>query len=132
MPKTSLTTIRLCWLCLAWIGIGLGAMGVLLPLLPTTPFLLAAAWAAPKGSPRLSRWLYQHATFGPLLLAWQQQKAVPIKAKVVACVMMLMSWITLWFCGSADLVLIVSGTLFLGVGGFLLSRPLPNCLGDTP
>lgn len=125
-PGGSSRPCRLLWLCLAWSCVGLGAIGALLPLVPTTPFVLLAAWAAPKGSPRLAGWLRNHATFGPSLRAWQQEKAVATKAKLAACVMMAASWFILCGSGTAGLVLAVIGALFICVGGFLVSRPAPT------
>lgn len=123
---TAMPVRKLSWLCLAWTCIGLGAIGAFLPLLPTTPFILVAAWAAPKGSPRLATWLHSHPTFGPLLNAWHHQRAVPLRAKVIAGVMMTASWATLWLTDSAPFVLIATGALFLVVGAFLFSRPTPK------
>ena len=76
---------RLVYRCLALACIGLGAIGAVLPLLPTTPFLLVAAWAAPKGSPRLAAWLWEHPYLSPPLVAWRDQRAVPRRAKWLAC-----------------------------------------------
>lgn len=123
---------RLLWLGVAWICVALATLGAVLPLLPTTPFLLVAAWAAPKGSPRLAVWLHSHPRFGPPLRAWQQQRAVSQRAKTVAGIMMAASWLTLWLIGSATLVLVLTGTLFLTVGAFLLSRPIPKTEGEKP
>jgi uncharacterized membrane protein YbaN (DUF454 family) len=61
---------------LAYVCVGLGLLGVLLPGLPTVPFLLLAAWAASRGSKRLHDWLYTHPRFGPALTEWQEQRAV--------------------------------------------------------
>lgn len=120
---------RLPWQCLTWGCIGLGAAGTIVPLLPTTPFLLVAAWAAPKGSPRLGRWLHQHPRFGPTLHAWQTQRAVPTRAKAIALVLLVISWLTLWVVQSPPAVLLFTGLLFVSVAGFLLSRPTPK---ETP
>ncbi|MGQ4880671.1 YbaN family protein [Billgrantia sp. LNSP4103-1] len=115
--------IRLAWRTLAYGCIGLGAAGAVLPLLPTTPFLLLAAWAAPKGSPRLARWLMQHPRLGPCLLAWQRQRAIPRRAKRMAALMLALSWLMLWLSGAPGLVLAATAALFCGVTAFVLTRP---------
>ncbi|MGJ7458784.1 YbaN family protein [Halomonas sp. MA07-2] len=114
---------RLAWSGLAYGCIGLGTAGLVVPLLPTTPFLLVAAWAAPKGSPRLARWLHEHPRLGPTLCAWREQRAVPRRAKRLALVVLLASWLVLWAGGAAPLVLALTAFLFCGVATFLLTRP---------
>lgn len=117
---------RLPYLCIAYICLALAAAGVLLPLLPTTPFLLVAAWAATKGSPWLDYWLHQHSPFAPALMAWREQRAVPLRAKRQACLLMLGSWLLLLFIHSPLPVIVFTGLLFIAVGGFLITRPNPT------
>ena len=114
---------RLPWLCLTWLCVALGAIGVLLPLLPTTPFLLLAAWAAPKGSPRLNRWLRHHPRLGPLIDDWHHRRAIPKRAKALATTMLLASWLVLLLLKTAMPVLVGMALLFLGVATYILTRP---------
>lgn len=117
---------RLPWQCLTWSCVGLGAAGMVLPLLPTTPFLLVAAWSAPKGSPQLGRWLRNHPRFGPPLQAWRTERAIPARAKVVAVLLLMTSWGLLWWLRSAPGVLVFTALLFIAVAGFVLTRPSPR------
>ena len=102
---------------------GIGAAGVVVPLLPTTPFLILAAWAASKGSPRLLRRLVRHPVYGPILKAWKKERAIPRRAKILACVLLVFSWAVLVFGGVSGLVLAGVSVFFLLVAGFVLSRP---------
>ena len=76
------------WIALAYVALALGLLGVALPGLPTTPFILVAAWAAAKGSRRLHEWLLAHRVFGPMVRDWQARGAVSRKAKRLATAMM--------------------------------------------
>ncbi|NWN83224.1 MAG: YbaN family protein [Halomonas sp.] len=114
---------RIAWCSLTYGCIGLGTAGMVLPLLPTTPFLLLAAWSAPKGSPRLSRWLHTHRRFGPILLAWRERRAIPRRAKALAVMLLTVSWAMLWAGGVPTPGLMASGLLFVAVAGFVLTRP---------
>ena len=117
---------RLGYLLLAYTATGLGIAGVFLPLLPTTPFLLVAVWAAPKGSQRVHDWIYQQPQFARLLDDWQQQGAVPLGAKWLATAMMIASWSFLvWRDYHWGLVLGMS-LFFLCIGLFLWTRPNPE------
>lgn len=117
---------RFFWLGLAWISLGLAMAGAVLPLLPTTPFLLLSAWAAAKGSPRLALWLQEHPRYGPLLRAWREEGAIPRSAKVTGLVLMLCSWLTLFWLGSDWRLLAVLGLLFAFGGTWLATRPRPS------
>ncbi|RBW48672.1 YbaN family protein [Marinobacter sp. F3R11] len=108
---------------LAYVSLGLAAIGVVLPLLPTTPFVLLAAFFASKGSPAFASWLEGHPSFGPAIRDWRRNRVIPVKAKVLACSMMILSWGLLFVAGAAAAVLAVSGIFLLGVASYLLTRP---------
>ncbi len=73
----SLTTKNLLLIVVGWISIGLGVIGVVLPLLPTTPFILLAASCFAKSSPRFHYWLVNHAFFGPIVRNFSHNEAIP-------------------------------------------------------
>lgn len=66
----------------------LGILGLFLPLLPTTPFLLLASWCFARGSDRLHRWLLSHRVFGEYLRNFEAGRGIPLKAKILATVML--------------------------------------------
>jgi uncharacterized protein len=74
------------WLLVAagFLFLGLAAAGVLLPILPTTPFLLLAAACFCRSSERLYSWLINHRWFGPYIFFYRQYKAVSLRAKLWA------------------------------------------------
>jgi uncharacterized membrane protein YbaN (DUF454 family) len=76
------------WASGGFVALGLGVAGVVLPLLPTTPFLLLAAFCFARSSQRLHGWLLGHRLLGPLIAAWQRERAIPRRAKIAACVTM--------------------------------------------
>lgn len=116
---------RWCFLLLAWLCAGLALAGVLLPGLPTVPFLLLASWAASRGSPRLHAWLHRHRRFGPLLRDWEAQRAIGRKAKVAAVSMLALSWCVLAWRVDHALILVLLAGLFAAVAAYVLTRPAP-------
>ncbi|BDT60910.1 hypothetical protein MasN3_44040 [Massilia varians] len=66
----------------------LGILGLFLPLLPTTPFLLLASWCFARGSERLHRWLLSHRVFGEYLRNFEAGRGIPLKAKILATAML--------------------------------------------
>lgn len=120
------TRLRRLWLGLGHGAVGLGTLGAFLPLLPTTPFLLVAAWAYAKSSPALRQRLYEHPRFGAAIRAWQQDGAISRRAKVAAILAMAASWgITAW-SGAAAPILGLLGAVLAAVALFVASRPEPG------
>ena len=72
------------WIMLGLLAIVLGAIGVVLPLLPTTPFVLLAGWCFARSSPRLHALLHRSELFGPVLRDWEQRRCIPRRARILA------------------------------------------------
>lgn len=117
---------RLPYLVLAYVCIGLAAAGVVLPLLPTVPFLIVAAWAAARGSPDLDAWLHEHPKFGPTLCAWREEGAIPTRAKVLACTMLALSWALIFAVTPSYWIPLVTAVFFIAVATFVCTRPAPK------
>ena len=118
--------VRSTWIALAGLFVVLAVLGVLLPGLPTTPFVLLAAACAAKGSPRLHTWLLAHSLFGPMIRNWQEQGAVSRQAKrwslltMLVCAAIVIAtaprvWMSALACG-----------FMLIVGCWLWQRPEPR------
>ncbi len=86
-------TARWWLLAFAWLNVGLGMIGVVVPGMPTTIFLIIAVWAFSKSSIRFQRWLWEHPKFGPSIRAWHLHRVIPVKAKIMAASMMAVSLI---------------------------------------
>ena len=80
---------------LGCIVFALGIVGIFLPLLPTTPFLLLAAALWVRSSPRLYAWLLSHRCFGEYIRNFRENRAIPLRAKVVSIALM---WGTMLYC----------------------------------
>lgn len=75
---------RLLYLCLGFASVALGAAGIVLPLLPTVPFMLLAAFFFARSSPRLEAWIVEHRRFGPHVRAWRERGAISPAGKRAA------------------------------------------------
>ena len=84
-------TARWGLIAFGWLNVGLGMIGVVVPGMPTTVFLLIAVWAFSKSSIRFQRWLWEHPRFGPPLRAWHLHRVIPFQAKIMAAAMMTLS-----------------------------------------
>ncbi len=128
-PKTSKSpaVVRGFWLVLGLLFVGLGVIGALLPLLPTTVFLILAAGCFARSSPRLEAWLLDHPSFGPTLRAWRANGAISRKAKIAACSGIALGFI-LFVLGahpSRKLEIIV-GALMAACAVYIVTRPAPQ------
>ena len=92
---TERSRFRWAWWLLAYVSLGIGIVGIFVPGLPTTVFILAAAYAASRGSDRLHRTLLRHPDFGPMIRDWQAHGAVSRRAKWAATLMMAASALVL-------------------------------------
>ena len=79
---------RVLWAAGGALALIAGIIGIFVPLLPTTPFVLLAAFCFSRGSARCERWLLEHPRFGPMVRDWRERHAVPLRAKQFATVMM--------------------------------------------
>jgi uncharacterized membrane protein YbaN (DUF454 family) len=118
-------TKMLLWRALALIGLALGVIGVLLPVMPTVPFLLVSAWAASKGWPELEARLLAHPLYGQHIRNWRTHGAVPRKIKWLTTFMMSGSATMLWFVPIPDLLRWGLYAMFFAVGAWLWLRPEP-------
>lgn len=88
---------RFLLLSLGWLAIVLGTLGIVLPLLPTTPFVLLAAWCFARSSPRFHHWLLWRSPFGRYLRHWQRHRAMPPGAKGRAILLIIITFaFSLW------------------------------------
>lgn len=105
------------------LALALGVIGIFVPLLPTTPFLLLAAWCFAKSSPRLHAWLLADPRFGPLIRNWQERGAIPLHAKAIALVMLSVSLASIFVFVDPVAVRVSVGAFLILVGLFIATRP---------
>jgi len=111
-------------LLLGWVCVGLGFVGIFVPGLPTTPFLLVALWAFSKTSKRFHDWLYNHPRLGPPLRNWREHGVIPVRGKVFAIATMAVSLFVIIVFIASDWVLpAIVGACLLPPAIFILTRP---------
>lgn len=88
--------IRSCIFVLGTLSVVLGAIGVLLPVLPTTPFILLAAWCFLRSSRRAHNWIYRQPLFGKALRDWENARSIARSTKVLAISMIVLSLVIIW------------------------------------
>lgn len=104
---------------LGWLAVVLATLGVVLPLLPTTPFLLLAAWCFARSSPRFHHWLLYRSWFGAYLRHWQQHRALPPGAKWKAVLVIVLTFaasfwlVKLWWVRIVLIVIMVALLTFM-------------------
>ena len=115
---------KMAYFCLGWVCLGLGILGVFLPLLPTTPFILVAAFGFSKSSERFHAWLLEHKVFGQLVRDWQERGAIRTQAKVIATVsIVLMLSLSFYLVSPPMAVTLVILLSVVAVMSFIWTRP---------
>lgn len=124
---------RHAYLVLGWTCVALGLIGVVLPLMPTTVFLLVAAWAFSRSSPRWHRWLREHARFGATIRAWEEHHAMPRRAKRIAFAALAASYaLTAVVYGPFSWAAIIGGICIAAVALYIAHIPvLRKAQGET-
>ena len=82
---------RYLYLCVGWFALALGLIGIFLPLIPTTPFLLLTAFCFSRGSERLHRWLLRQPWIGKVISDWERDRVIPLRVKIIASALLLCS-----------------------------------------
>jgi len=116
---------RFIWLLAGLAAVAIGAVGVVLPLLPTTPFLLVAAFAFARSSKRLNSWLRQHRTFGPLINNWHRDGSIDRNAKRTAIIVIFATPLITWLLDAPLWIVVCQIVVLSGSAIFILTRPLP-------
>jgi len=112
--------MRHVYLLLGWSFFGLGAVGTVVPGLPTTPVILLALWAFARSSKRFHDWLYNHRLFGPPLNRWHSHRVIPRGAKILSVTTMLGSFTYLAFFTGVGMVVKVIVALVMLYGAWFI------------
>lgn len=118
---------RAAWLMLGLLLVCVGVVGIFVPLLPTTVFLVLALPCFARSSPRLEAWLLNHPRFGAPLRAWREQRAIPQRGKIGACFGMALGFGLFWLATRPGIVAAMAvGAAMLLSAAWIVTRPLPR------
>ena len=110
-----------------WLSLMAGLLGIVLPLLPTTPFLLLSAYRFSKSSPRFHQWLLDHRQFGPVIRQWESNRAMERGVKIKAIFLIIFTFgISLLLIPASPLIQGTLVVLALIISWFLASLPEPK------
>ena len=114
---------KIIYLSLGWVCVGLAFIGIFIPGIPTTPFLIVALWAFAKSSKKFHKWLLNHKRFGPLLRNWESHKVVPLKAKILMVILQMTAVLMIHYSLSNLLITFSLAALLIIVAGYVISLP---------
>lgn len=115
--------MRYLWLSIGALSLVLGLVGSVLPLLPTTPFILLAAFCFANSSPRFHLWLVEHPAFGPPIRDWRLHGAISRGAKLAGTLAMAAAFLLSALFRLDAVILIIQALVMAGVLAFLWTRP---------
>lgn len=111
------------WFVFAWISFGLGAFGAFVPIIPTTPFMILAAYLFSKSSPRFHAWILSLPIAGPAVSEWNNYRVVRTRAKILCATMILISLTLIWLkAGVPDALKIILTIILVSVCTFVITR----------
>jgi uncharacterized membrane protein YbaN (DUF454 family) len=117
--------VKILWVIGGLVSLVLGTIGIALPLLPTTPFLLLAAFCFARGSEKMNNWMLNHKTLGPPIIDWRDYGAISKKAKTCALVVIVATPVVTYFVGAPLWAIAVQSVILVLVCLFIYTRPLP-------
>lgn len=115
--------MRYFWFALGGTSVALGLLGVVLPLLPTVPFMILAAFCFARSSERVHAWLLSHPVFGPPIVDWRERGAITLRAKRLATASIAVVFGISLLIGVGQVVLIIQAATLGLVLAFIWSRP---------
>lgn len=117
---------RWAWLALAHVALALGIVGIVVPGLPTTPFVLLAAFAAARGSRRMHDGLLAHSVFGPVITAWEREGAISRRAKWTATLAMAACAVVMFLVADRPALAAFGSATMVVVAVWMWRRPEPR------
>lgn len=103
-----------------------GLVGILIPLLPSTPFFLLACWLYARGSDRFHRAILGNRYCGPVIKDWEKNKSISLRSKLVATAMLVGSFIYVLLVLEPLVLKSILAGFILSIGLYIVSRPLPK------
>ena len=116
---------RIALIFIGLVSLALGIVGVFLPLLPTTPFVLVSAFAFANSSDRLHQWLVDHEVFGPLIANWREHGAISRRTKIISILSMVAILAISLLLAVPTHVIVIQAVVLSCSATFILTRPLP-------
>ena len=122
-PISKNPMMRLIWMTLGGLALLAGLIGILLPVVPTTPFIILAAFLFGKGSRTIELWLLNHHTFGPMIADWRKNGAIAPKYKAMGVSMMVCAFGLSLYLRLPATALTAQGICLIGAATYILTRP---------
>lgn len=123
-PGRSVQPKRAVFFAFGCLALVLGLVGIVVPLMPTTVFLILAAWCFGHSSPRLESWMLNHPTFGPALHDWRERGAIPRRAKIMAAGGITLGYALFLFSARPQVWVALSVAAFLlATATWIVTRP---------
>ncbi|MCF4174690.1 YbaN family protein [Vibrio sp. McD22-P3] len=130
MTNTISPVKRLFWNTLGVVSVILGVVGIVLPLLPTTPFLLLASASFFRGSPQFHDWLLSHRKLGPIISDWENDRCIKRSVRTKGAIFIVLSFAISILIVQPVWLKVVLFTLFIGVFTFFLRIPVKQPVAD--